>query len=222
MPVKRDKDGNVIEVPTRLTEQGGAEHGRRTVDIAGSGGATRVHRGGDPHWDEGADTTVRGASVHPAGVGSGYGAPTKPMESTQAPDAGATVVHRPESPGAMSDPPVGWLVVVAGPGKGEVATLGLGVNTIGRDSAVNRVPIDHGDDMISRTNHGAIVYDDHNRQFWIRHGDGTNLTYVDDEPVLEARRLDPLTHIRMGNTVLRFVPLCGESFAWSDDEPESG
>ena len=207
MPVKRDKDGNVIEVPTRVTERGGAEHVRRTVDIAGTGGPTRVRRAGP---------------VHPAGVGSGYGAPTIPMDNTPAPDSSATVVHRTESPGAMSDPPVGWLVVVAGPGRGEVAALGLGANTIGRDSAANRVPIDHGDDMISRTNHGAIVYDDRHRKFWIRHGDGTNLTYVDDEPVLEARRLDPLTHIRMGRTVLRFVPLCGESFAWSDDVPESG
>ena len=76
--------------------------------------------------------------------------------------------------------------------------------------------------MISRANHGLIVYDGRNRSFWIRHGDGTNLTYVDDEPVLEARRLAPLTHIRVGRTVLRFVPLCGDEFSWPDDESENG
>ena len=52
-----------------------------------------------------------------------------------------------------------------------------------------------------------------------RAGGGTNLTYVDDEPVLAPRELEPLAHVQMGHTVLRFVPLCGPGFSW-EDEPD--
>ena len=118
----------------------------------------------------------------------------------------------------MDDPPVGWLVVVEGPGKGRVATLGVGRNFIGRDKS-QRVSLDYGDDTISRGKQVVIAYDGLNRKFWVGPGDGTNLTYVGDEPVLAQRELAPSTHLRMGSTVLLFVPLCGAEFSW-DDEPE--
>ena len=218
MPVKRDKDGNVIDIPTRVTRKGRDElGGRRTVDVIGPGRRTDSPTG--PRREAFDRATVATAPLGARGIGAGV--PTTPMER---PGRGsdATVVQPRPAKGAMDDPPVGWLVVVEGPGMGSVVTLGLGVNSVGREHGANRVVVDHGDDMISRTNHGAIVYDDRNRKFWIRHGDGTNLTYVDDEPVLEARLLEPLTHIRMGRTVLRFVPLCGESFSWTDHEAETG
>lgn len=218
MPVKRDKDGNVIDVPTRLTERGGDSPGHRTVDVAGPGQPTHPVR--DPAWEGGADAT----GPPPTGPGS-YGVPTTPMKDRSVPLGRTTVVRSDPTAGVsgpMDDPPVGWLVVVKGPGQGNVATLGLGANSIGREPGTNRVALNHGDDMISRANHGLIVYDGRNRKFWIRHGDGTNLTYVDDEPVLEVRQLEPLTHIRMGRTVLRFVPLCGEEFSWPDGESENG
>ena len=63
----------------------------------------------------------------------------------------------------MTDPPVGWLVVVAGPGRGSVATLGLGRNSIGRTSE-NRVTLGEHDKKISGVNHCEIIYDAHNRQ----------------------------------------------------------
>ena len=218
MPVKRDTDGNVIDVPTKVTEHGGAVPRRRTVDVAGPGPPT--HLLNDPAWGGGGDATAPPAT----GAGS-YGVPTTPMKDRSA-QLGRTIVVRTDpasgASGPMDDPPVGWLVVVDGPGQGNVATLGLGANSIGREPDANRVALNHGDDMISRANHGLIVYDGRNRQFWIRHGDGTNLTYVDDEPVLEVRRLDPQTHIRMGRTVLRFVPLCGDEFSWPDGESENG
>ena len=116
----------------------------------------------------------------------------------------------------MADPPAGWLAIVDGPGRGRVATLGIGVNAIGRDPA-QRVSLDHGDEMISRTNHAAITYDPKGRRFYVQHGGGTNLTYVDDEPVLAPRELEPGMHVQMGNTVLRFVPLCGADFSWDDE-----
>ena len=77
--------------------------------------------------------------------------------------------------------------------------------------------LDYGDRMISRTNHCKITYEPRGRKFYVQSGDGTNLTYVNDEPVLESREIEPLTHVQMGNTVLRFVPLCGAGFSWEDE-----
>ena len=50
----------------------------------------------------------------------------------------------------------------------------------------------------------------------MQHGGGVNLTYVNDKPVLEPTRLDPLQHIMLGGTTLRFVALCGSDFDWQD------
>ena len=118
----------------------------------------------------------------------------------------------------MVDPVVGWLVIIAGPGQGGVVTLGMGVNSMGRDRT-ERVSLDYGDAMISRTNHCAISYDPRSRKFYVQHGGGINLTYANEEPVLALRELEPATHLQLGNTVLRFVPLCGEGFSW-DEETE--
>ena len=122
----------------------------------------------------------------------------------------------PEPPAAssnMDDPPVGWLVVVSGPGQGASLTLGNGGNSIGRDAS-QRVVLDFGDEMISRTGHATVTYDPLNKKFHIQHGGGTNLTYVNDQPVLAPQELPANTHILLGNTTLRFVPLCGKEFDW--------
>ena len=232
MPVRLDADGNIVDQRTTLTRQSETDPRaedetefalpRRTADIA---------RPADTR--HGARTEPRGGS-RDAGRD---GAPTTPARSRQAtPDSEKTRLFRQDrrdapardgtDPAArhgsstaddpMIDPPVGWLVIVDGPGKGRVATLGMGVNSIGRDPA-ERVSLDYGDAMISRTNHGAITYDPRGQKFYVQHGGGTNLTYVNDEPVLEPRELEPLTHVQIGNTVLRFVPLCGVNFSWQDE-----
>ena len=115
---------------------------------------------------------------------------------------------------AMDDPPVGWLVIVDGPGKGNVARLRCGVNSIGRNPE-NLVVLDYGDRLISRGEHAVIIYDPNERVFHIHRGmRGRNLTYVNRQAIVDAARLEPLAHIQMGGTTLRFVPLCGEHFTW--------
>ena len=113
------------------------------------------------------------------------------------------------------DPVVGWLVVVEGPGKGRAMQLGYGMNAIGR-GATDRVKLDFGDDQISRGEHAVVTYDPRGRKFYVQHGGGTNLTYLGDDPVLTPVELPALSHIAIGNTVLRFVPLCGDGFDWQD------
>lgn len=112
------------------------------------------------------------------------------------------------------DPVVGWLVVISGPGKGISIELGYGVNKIGRESD-QRVSLDFGDDEISRQAHAAIVYDPKSRRFFIQHGDGVNLTYVNEEPVIQSLPLSGNEVISIGNTRLMFIPLCGDGFEWT-------
>ena len=116
----------------------------------------------------------------------------------------------------MDDPVVGWLVV-EGPGKGRAVRLGYGSNSIGR-GATDRIKLDFGDDQISRNSHAVVTYDPRGRQFYVQHGGGTNLTYLGGQPVLAPTELPALSHISIGHTVLRFVPLCGAEFDWQDTE----
>ena len=115
----------------------------------------------------------------------------------------------------MSDAIVGWLVVVGGPGSGQVCRLGYGANTLGRGEGA-RVRIDFGDEQISREAHATVTYDPKGRQFYLQHGGGVNLTYVGDEPVLAPTPLEALQHIVLGRTTLRFVAFCGPDFDWQD------
>ena len=123
--------------------------------------------------------------------------------------------ERAEKADGMDDPVVGWLAIVEGPGKGQARQLGYGSNTIGRGETA-RINLDFGDDQISRGGHAIVTYDPRGKKFYVQHGGGTNLTYLNDQPVLIPIELPALSHISIGNTILRFVPLCGEEFDWQE------
>lgn len=177
--------------------------------------------------------------LEPRGPGRGTGAGGSRFEDpTQKVDAehrrgqresgeGRTRVYRRRSGGPdtkpgpagavdpMDDPVVGWLVVMHGPGQGQVCRLGSGRNRLGR-GAGSEVRLDFGDEQISRDNHAVVSYDSVNRTFWVQHGDGRNLTYLGDAPVLTPTPLEAMQDIRIGGTTLRFVPFCGPDFDWQD------
>lgn len=117
---------------------------------------------------------------------------------------------------AMADPVVGWLVVVDGPGKGNYLKLGNGQNSIGR-GATERIKLDFGDDLISRSNHAMLTFDPRGGDFYIQQGSGTNLAYIDNNPVLAPTKLSAGSRITLGDTTLMFAPLCGENFSWDED-----
>lgn len=111
-------------------------------------------------------------------------------------------------------PVVGWLVVVEGPGRGKALTLGYGMNSLGREPG-NRVSLPFGDEEISRNKHATVTYDPRGRKFYLQHGESSNLTYIGEDPVLAPTELKSGDSIRLGGeTVLRFVPLCGDDFSW--------
>ena len=115
----------------------------------------------------------------------------------------------------MSDPVVGWLAIVSGPGAGGFARLGYGMNSIGR-SADQRCQLDFGDEKISRQSHASISYDPRGRKFYLQHGGGQNLSYLADAPVLQPTELLGGEFITLGDTTLRFVRLCGADFDYQD------
>jgi hypothetical protein len=115
----------------------------------------------------------------------------------------------------MQDPVVGWLVIIDGPGQGRSVTLGYGRNSVGRGSGA-RVRLDFGDREISRDDQAVITYDLRGRHFYLQHGGGTNLTYLNDQPVLMPVEIKGGEVILIGHTRLRFVPFCGEHFDWQD------
>lgn len=108
---------------------------------------------------------------------------------------------------------VGWLVVTSGNGRGKSFTIGYGVNSIGR-SPTERVSLDFGDSEISRSRHALLTFDPKGRKFYLQNGDGVNLTYLSDNPVLHATELFGNEKITLGNTELCFIPFCGKNFDW--------
>jgi hypothetical protein len=114
--------------------------------------------------------------------------------------------------------PVGWVLVWQGPGRGACFTLAAGVSPIGRGEG-QTIRLDFGDTAISRENHAAIAYDHETRGFFLGFGGKSNLVRLNDRPVLGTEALSDGDLIRIGETVLRFVALCGPEFDWSDAAP---
>lgn len=112
------------------------------------------------------------------------------------------------------DPVVGWLVIIEGPGRGRSLILGPGMNSIGRDSS-ERVAIPFGDKEISRSGHATVTFEPRGKMFFISQGNGTNLTYCNEKPVLVPMELNARDQIRVGETLLQFIPFCGADFDWS-------
>ncbi len=112
--------------------------------------------------------------------------------------------------------PVGWLAVTKGPGRGTSISLHAGVSQIGRgdDQAVQ---LDYGDNGISRTNHAAIAFDDEEGKFFLGHGGKANIVRLNGKPVLSTEELSNGDEIRISETTLKFIALCGEDFTWDEE-----
>ena len=214
MPVYRGPDGKIIEEKTD----------KRSEDTKPPNAANRpsppAAQGGEQPAGAGrldAPTQRMGEKREPASVGVGEEERTRLVGGRRRQEDEERRQERAEEDHGMDDPVVGWLVIVEGPGKGRAGQLGYGSNSLGRGET-DRVKLDFGDDQISRSGHAVVTYDPRGRKFYVQHGGGTNLTYLGDQPVLAPVELPALSHITIGNTILRFVPLCGAEFDWQDTE----
>ena len=77
---------------------------------------------------------------------------------------------------------------------------------------------DFGDTSISRNNHAAVAYDDEQGKFFLGHGGKSNLVRLNGRPVLSTEEMSNGDQIRIGETTLKFVALCGEEFTWKSTE----
>jgi hypothetical protein len=115
--------------------------------------------------------------------------------------------------------PVGWVVIIDGPGRGTSFTLSAGVSTIGRN-ADQTVCLDFGDSSVSRENHASIAFDEEQTKFFVGHGGKRNIVRRNGNPVLATEDLSNGDIVKIGKTELKFVAFCGADFAWTDDEDE--
>ena len=113
-----------------------------------------------------------------------------------------------------AEPVVGWLVCIEGSEFGQSFNLKSGKNFVGRLLSNDVVLV--GDMAISREKHALIVYDPKSRRFLAQPGMSSELFYVNEEVVLQATALGNGDVIQIGNTKLRFVPLCDLNFSWDD------
>jgi hypothetical protein len=118
----------------------------------------------------------------------------------------------------LSSPVVGWLAIIAGPGRGEVLPLGYGVNDIGRGSGV-RIQLDFGDERIALGNQAvliytAIIYTARSRRFYVQSVAAE--IWLNGRPLRESTELTGGETLQLGQTRLRFIPLCGADFDWRD------
>lgn len=113
------------------------------------------------------------------------------------------------------EPVVGWLVCIKGPDRGKDYRLKSEKNFIGR--AANMDVCIRSDAGISRNNHAVVSYNPKNNSFKLYPGEGHGLLYLNGDEVAMPADLHQGDCIEMGETVLAFVPFCGEDFVWKKD-----
>jgi FHA domain len=115
------------------------------------------------------------------------------------------------------DPPVGWLVCIDGPNRGMDYRIRSENNSLGRSETM-RICID-GDNRIAKENHAFVSYDPESNTYMLLPGSSKGLVYLNHGVVSAPVPLRPFDEIKVGETVLLFVPLCGEfggkSFRWA-------
>ena len=116
------------------------------------------------------------------------------------------------------EPVVGWLVCVEGPEVGKDYRLFGRINSIGRAEG-NDVVLAQ-EHTVSQKNHVRLAYDAKHNNFQLIPGEGTNVTYLNDEPLYVPQELNAYDVLEMGATKLIFVPLCSERFRWPEKRTE--
>ena len=112
--------------------------------------------------------------------------------------------------------PVGWVVVTDGLGIGSHFPIFAGVSYIGRGEN-QTIPLDFGDNSISRESHAALAFDTELAKFYLGHGGKSNIIRLNDMPVLSTEEVQSGDAIRIGETTLRLVALCDGEFEWGNE-----
>jgi uncharacterized membrane protein YhaH (DUF805 family) len=123
-------------------------------------------------------------------------------------------------PTAGFDPVVGWLVAIEGQSKGSQYRLRAQRNRIGADPSMEVSLATPG---VERAEHATITYDPRNNRYSVAPGAGPVQVGRGSilQPLLQPGPLQPYDRIRLGDTTLIFVPLCGPHYQWPPALPSS-
>lgn len=114
----------------------------------------------------------------------------------------------------VEEPVVGWMVCIKGKNIGKDFKIIAGKNSIGRNGS-NVISLEN-EESVSREKHAWIIYEPRKREFFVKPGESSGLTYLNDENIFDAEKLAYGDILEFGETKFIFVPLCGENFSWSD------
>ena len=118
------------------------------------------------------------------------------------------------SSAADTEPVVGWLVCIKGAHFGESFNIVAGRNALGRDQS-NKIVLSK-DTQVSRSKHAWITYEPKKREFYIQPGESSGLSYLNDDNIMEPRKIAAHDKLELGGGTYIFLPLCGEDFSWED------
>ena len=167
-----------------------------------------------------------GATAAPAGYGAAHAGRDDTIGQTVMPEAIRRRMEQERDNRTVGEfkrklgyePVVGWLVCVEGPEVGKDYRLFGRINSIGRAEG-NDVVLAQ-EHTVSQKNHVRLAYDAKHNNFQLIPGEGTNVTYLNDEPLYVPQKLNAYDVLEMGATKLIFVPLCNERFHWPEKRTE--
>lgn len=167
-----------------------------------------------------------GATTVPAGYGAAHAGRDDTIGQTVMPEAIRRRMEQERDNRTVGEfkrklgyePVVGWLVCVEGPEVGKDYRLFGRINSIGRAEG-NDVVLAQ-EHTVSQKNHVRLAYDAKHNNFQLIPGEGTNVTYLNDEPLYVPQKLNAYDVLEMGATKLIFVPLCSERFRWPEKRTE--
>ena len=145
--------------------------------------------------------------------------PTEPTEPvTISGEEMSAIIDKEKTIGVYSansevEPVVGWVVVIDGPEKGMSYSLKAGKNFIGRTYGLNDIVLQN-DMSVSREKHAIVVYDPKSGAFLVQPGMSSELFYLNDEVVLQAKQINTRDIITIGGTKLMFIPFCEKGYTW--------
>lgn len=116
--------------------------------------------------------------------------------------------------GSLAKVPVGWLIAIEGNDLGTDYRIVDGKNLVGRDPNMN-ISIQK-DKSVSRDTHTVILYDAEGHDFYLLPNEGKGTVHLNKQIALSPTKLHKGDKIKIGNTLLYFLPLCDEDFDWND------
>jgi hypothetical protein len=222
MALKRCSSGHFFD-PDRFSACpycGGGDAAAPTVPRApASPRATPPVSGGEPPTEalrnrpeaSPSDRTAASNSDPEDGVSPGIRGPEASARAGSNEDEGVTIGVAGQSRGF--DPVVGWLVCVDGPDRGRDFRIRAERNFIGRSRDMDVALTE--DRSVSRDRHAILSFDPRTNVFVLTPGEGRGLVYHNGTSVLTPVELKAHDTIELGESTLRFVPLCGDDFLWS-------